>query len=204
MLRPYEPLLSIVPEGWGVLGALGAGSLLLSAGGAAIPAMLLAAVLPAAARFYADPKHGVACKPRGVLAPLDGVVVFRRECHDPVLGREAIRITLRASVWGSSCVRAPIGGVVAPIPGDESAAVSRLRTDEGEDILMRVTRGSLLGARPLMLALGERVGQGRRCGLRRMTREMEILLPAGSRVEVALGERVTSGETLLATLLRKG
>lgn len=204
MLRPYEPLLSIAPEGWGVVAALGCGSLMLSATGALVPSMLLAATLPLAARFCADPRHGVACKARGVLAPFDGRVIHRRECHDEVLGREAIRLTLRASLWGSYCLRAPIGGTVVAVPGQRSGTgASRIRTDEGEDIVLRVSRGHMLGTRPVMVPVGERVGQGRRCGLRRLAREVEILLPAGSRVEVQLGQRVRSGETLLATLLRK-
>lgn len=203
MLRPYEPLLSIAPEGWGLLAAMAGGCLLLSASGALVPSALLAAALPAAARFCADPRHGVACKPRGLLAPVDGYVVHRRECHDEVLGREAIRLTLRTRLWGSYCLRAPIGGMVVALPGRNRSEVSRIRTDEGEDVLLRVSRGHLLGAHPVMVPVGERVGQGRRCGLRRLAREIEILLPAGTRVEVRLGQRVRSGETLLATLLRK-
>lgn len=204
MLRPYEPLLSIVPEGWGVIGALGGTAALLFAGGGVLGPAMIAATLPAAARFWADPQHGIACKPRGVLAPLDGTVVHRRECHDPLLGREAIRIVIRAHWWGPYCLRAPIAGDVVPLPtGVDAPGVSRLRAEDGQDLLLRVTRGSLIGARPVMVGLGERVGQGRRCGLRRLAREIELILPAGWRVEVQLGQRVRSGQTLLATMLRK-
>ena len=207
MLRPYEPLLSIVPEGWGVIGALGGAAFAMSVGGAVVLPAMLAAAMPAAARFYADPVHGVVCKPRGILAPVDGTVVYRRECHDPVLGREAIRIVLRTSWWGGYCVRAPMAGEVMPLPrrsdGGSGSGISRIRSEDGQDLLMRAVRGSLLGARPVMVAVGDRVGQGRRCGLRRLAREIEIMIPAGSRVDVQLGERVRSGETLLATMLRK-
>lgn len=204
MLRPYEPLLSIVPEGWGVIGALVGSAALFSAGGAVALPTALALTLPAAVGFWRDPRHGISCKPRGVLAPVDGTVIHRREGHDPVLGREAIRIVLRTTWWNGYCLRAPIAGeVLALPPGHAEPATSRLRADDGQDVVMRVTRGAMLGARPVMVAFGERVGQGRRCGLRRFAREIEILIPAGSRVEVQLGERVTSGETLLATLLRK-
>jgi phosphatidylserine decarboxylase len=54
-----------------------------------------------------------------------------------------------------------------------------------------------------MVGVGERVGQGRRCGLRRLAREIELIVPAGWRVDVQLGQRVRSGQTLLATMLRK-
>lgn len=203
MLRPYEPMLSIVPEGWGVIGTLGASAALLSMGGAVVLPAMLAAAMPAAAHFWADPKHGVACKPRGVLAPVDGVVVHRRECRDPVLGREAIRIVIRTALWGAYCLRAPVAGEVVPLPPGVLERASRIRADEGQDVVLRVTRGLMLGARPVMVALGDRVGQGRRCGLRRLAREVELLIPAGSRVEVQVGQRVRSGETLLATTLRK-
>lgn len=207
MLRPYEPLLSIVPEGWGVIGALGGAAFAVSVGGGVVLPAMLAAAMPAAARFCADPVHGVVCKPRGILAPVDGTVVYRRECHDPVLGREAIRIVIRTSWWGGYCLRAPIAGEVMALPrsgeSGSDGAVSRIRSEEDQDVVMRVISGSLLGARPVMVSVGERVGQGRRCGLRRLAREIEIMIPAGSRVDVQLGERVRSGETLLATMLRK-
>jgi phosphatidylserine decarboxylase len=205
VLRPYEPLLSIVPEGWGVIGALGGTAVLMLAGGAVLaPAMIAAALMPAAARFWADPRSGIACKPRGVLAPLDGTVIHRRECHDPILGREAIRIVVRTRFWGPYCLRAPIAGDVMPLPpGVHAPGVSRIRAEDGQDLLIRVTRGSLLGSRPVMVGVGERVGQGRRCGLRRLAREIELIVPAGWRVDAQLGQRVRSGQTLLATMLRK-
>ncbi|WP_420466213.1 hypothetical protein [Panacagrimonas sp.] len=202
MLRPYEPLLSIVPEGWGAIVALGSAAALLFAGGAVVPSVALAAVVPAAAGFWADRRHGVSCKPRGVLSPVNGTVIHRRECHDPVLGREAIRIVIRTSLWGSYCLRAPVSGQVCLLPQGSATQVSRIRLDDNDDVLVAAS-GGLLGARPVMVAVGDRVGQGRRCGLRRLARQIEITIPAGARLEVALGSRVRSGETLLATLLRK-
>lgn len=203
MLRPYEPLLSIVPEGWGVILALGGTAALLTATGAVVAPAIIAAILPAAGRFWADPRHGVSSKPRGVLAPVDGTVIHRRECHDPVLGREAIRIVIRTAWWGGYCLRAPIAGEVMAMPGGAASPASRLRTEDGQDLVMRASRGSMLGARPVMAQIGERVGQGRRCGLRRLAREIELLVPAGWRVDAQLGQRVRSGETLIATMLRK-
>lgn len=202
MLRPYEPLLSIVPEGWGVIGILGTGAALFSAGGALLPSMALLAVLPAAAGYCADRPHAVRSKPRGILAPVDGTVIHRRECHDPIIGREAIRLTLRPATWGAYCLRAPLTGNVVSV-GGAAAGVSRIRSDDGDELLLVARQGGLLGARPVMVPVGDRVGQGRRCGVRRLIAELDVLIPANARVEVGLGCRVRSGQTVLATLLRK-
>lgn len=186
-----------------MIGALGSGAVLLSLGGALLPSLALLAAMPAAAGFCFDPTHGVSSKPRGILSPVNGTVVHRRECHDPVLGREAIRLVIRTSWLGGYCLRAPVSALVAPLPADTARGISRLRSDDGDEVLIEARRGALFGARPVMVPLGERVGQGRRCGLRRLARELVVVIPAGARVEVALGSRVRSGQTLLATLLRR-
>lgn len=204
MLRPYEPLLSIAPEGWGVIGALGMVAALLSAGGASASSLALLTALPAAAGFCSDLRHPVIGKPRGILAPVDGTVVYRRECHDPILNREAIRLGIRTTRWGGYCLRAPVTGHIAAIPSAAAGrGISRLCSDDGDDVLLWARRGALLGARPVMIPVGDRVGQGRRCGLRRFVTEMDLIIPAHARVEVVPGSRVRSGQTLLATLLRK-
>ena len=201
MRRPYQPLLSLVPEAWVVLGCLTAIGALLVFGASSDLALPFLVLLFLAIRFYADAQPQVESRPRGVLAPADGVVIHRRECHDPVLGREAIRIVLKPRILGGYCLRAPVTGHVAPV-GAERA--SRIRTEDGQDVVVRVTRGLTGSARPVMMPVGERVGQGRRCGLRRLAREIELLVPADSRVEVRLGQQVRSGQTVLATMLKKG
>lgn len=147
------------------------------------------------------PRRSIA-KPSGVLAPVDGVVSYRRECHDPYLGREAICIGITVSFWGNYLLRVPVEGRLQAVSGD-TRHLSHLRTDQGEDILVVVAKGSLLGARPIWAASGERLGQGKRCGVRRFARKINLYLPADSRVEVALGQPIRCGETVLATLLRR-
>ncbi|ROH91175.1 hypothetical protein ED208_09490 [Stagnimonas aquatica] len=202
MRSAYVPILRVVPEGW-----IGAGLLMLLAlllwslesWQLALPPALLA---PVALYWFHDNPRRSPAKPLGVLAPVDGEVIFRRECHDPYLGREAIRLGIRVAAWGNYLFRAPVEGEVLAVPG-ASRRVSRIQTDEGEDVLVVAAQGWLLGARPVWIPYGERVGQGRLCGLRRLSRVVDVYLPASSRVEVALGQTIRCGETVLATLLRR-
>lgn len=202
MRSAYVPILRIVPEGWISCALLALLALLLWGLGLWQLALIPALLVPVALLWFQDRTRRSPAKPLGVLAPVDGVVSFRRECHDPYLGREAIRLGIRVSVWGNYLLRAPVEGEVLAVPG-ASRRVSRIQTDEGEDVLVVAARGWLLGARPVWIPFGERVGQGRPCGVRRLARVVDVYLPASSRVEVALGQTIRCGETVLATLLRR-
>lgn len=197
------PVFRIVPEGWVLIAlwlALASASMVAAGLDWALLLPLAAAALTA---FYCNdaPRHSTA-RPLGVLAPVDGVVTLRRECHDPDLGREAIRICVRLPWRSNYCWRAPVEGTVEAVEG-MPAGLSVIRTDEGDAILWRITRGWAGGRRPVWGGFGSRVGQGRRCGLRRLVSEIELLLPAHCRVEVVEGQTIRCGETTLATLLRR-
>ncbi len=194
--------LRVAAEGWLVLLVLLAGAALAARSGHWFVLGILLLLVVCAAMFFHDAPRNTVARPLGVLAPLDGKVVFRRECHDAYLGREAIRIGIAVPWFSNYLLRAPVEGEVHAIDR-EPPEVSCLMTDEGEAIVLAAGRGLMLGMRPVWAAYGERVGQGRCCGARRLMRQLDIYLPAGCRVEVTLGQTVRCGETVLATLLRR-
>ena len=202
MRSAYAPILRIAPEGWLLIGLLALAAFLAYEADRLPLALLLALPLPLLAHYTRDFEPHGAAKPLGVLAPVDGRVCFRRECHDPWLGREAIRIGIAVGFWSNYLLRAPVEGELQSVPG-AGRAVSRIHTDEGDDILVVLARGWLFGARPVWVSFGERLGQGRPCGLRRLALQIDVYLPAESRVEVTLGQTIRCGETVLATLLRR-
>lgn len=196
------PILRIAAEGWVFLLLLG---FVASAAFVQQCWWLLGLTLggvAAAIVFFHDAPRSTPAKPLGILAPCDGIVSFRRECHDPWLVREAIRIGITVPWFSNYLLRAPVEGEVTAVEG-APRSVSVLRTDEGATLVVMVARGSLLGARPIWAAFGERVGQGRLCGVRRLARVIDVYLPADCRVEVQLGQTIRCGETVLATLLRR-
>jgi len=196
------PLLRIAAEGWAVVLTLALLGFWAFASQSWLPlAFVVTAALFVAGYFRDLPRRSPA-KPLGIFAPVDGVVSFRRECHDPLLAREAIRIGITVPLFCNYLLRAPVEGEVIAIDGAPKSA-SAIRTDEGEEIVVALKRGSLLGAAPVWDAIGDRVGQGRLCGARRLARVIDVYVPAGSRVEVQMGQAVRCGETVLATLLRR-
>lgn len=200
-------LFQIPREGWYVLVPLVVLALVLQAvlnWWAALPVLLL---LVPAVLFFRDRPCYVAAEPLAVIAPADGVISHRRECYDPFVDREAIRITIRMDWFGAYYFRSPVEGTSLELDGEavESfrGAVSWLRTDDGDDIVLAASGGPMLGARPCHGNYGERIGQGRCCGMRRLARQIDIYVPVRSRVMVDLNTRVQAGTGVLAKLVHK-
>lgn len=200
----FKPFLRFASEGW-----LLTAPFLIVAGWAGHEAhwgLMVAAALPALLLLvlFHDPDRHVPPSPLGIVAPADGVVESVEKVHDPVLKREAQRIRIRVAWGGAYSLRSPSEGMVcAPPARIEGRPTSWVRTDEGDSILVVCSSGSLLGTVPLRIPYGQRVGQGKRCGMRRLARQIDVYVPAACRVEVETGQRVRSGADLIATLLRR-
>lgn len=200
-------LFQIAREGWFVLIPLVVLMLVVHAlldWWAALPLVVL---LVLGVLFFRDrPRHGCA-EPLAALAPVDGQVMHRREGYDPFLDREAIRVSVRVDCLGAYYLRSPVEGTALELSGDEVEAfagtLSWLRTDEGDDIVLAISAGWMLGARPCLGNYGARIGQGRCCGVRRLARVVDVYLPRHSRVKVEPGEHVRAGASVLAKFVHK-
>ena len=187
----------IAREGWPVL-AVVAVLAWLSAwlGGlwASSPWLLL---LVAVLFLFRDPRRRIPALPLAVLSPVDGRVEHFTRTDDALLGCPAWRIRLRMARLGVFSVRSPIEGKVQAPDIDHAVMVC---TDEGDRVLWRV-EGHPWFAPRCYLQPGERVGQGQRCGFALLAREVELLVPASSRLEIHPGQRLRAGESILATLV---
>ena len=172
----------------------------------------LAAALPLAAAFYIylvfrDPPRPVPAAPLGVVSPVDGVVTAIELTDQGVLGGEAQKINIRVDSLGTYTARCPIEGKIMDLGTDaevkrRAAAAGGLwvRTDEGDDVVLKFS-GHRFGLAPrAFLGYGERVGQGQRCAYLRLTRTAELQLPLGARLQVSVGQRVAAGSDVLAKL----
>ncbi|RJS93758.1 hypothetical protein [Salinisphaera sp. Q1T1-3] len=202
-----KTLLHIVPEGWLILAGLLVALVVFNAWLGVLAGIPAAALIVAATAYFRDAPRDVPAEPLAVIAPVDGVIRHRRECYDPYLDREAIKLSIDVDFFGAYLLRSPVEGTVLELPGETIAELggtaSWIRTDEGDELIMAVRDGALFGQRPCRSNYGERVGQGRCCGNRRLTRRIDLFLPMNSRVEVELGDHVRAGACVLAKLVHK-
>ncbi len=172
----------------------------------ALPLWALAAL---ALFLFRDPERAVPPHPLGVIAPADGcVLAVEPEATDPFLERAAQRIVIQMRAWGPFVVRAPIEGRVAERwlrPCREGGCGRRfavwLRTDEGDDVLLVLEERSRWRRPVCEVGVGERLGQGQRCGYVRFGGRVEVWVPRHARLEVARGDHVRAGSVILATLV---
>ena len=156
--------------------------------------------------LFRDPERDIPSRPMAVLSPADGkVVAIRTGEHDPYLLRQSTLVTVQMSPYGVFTTRSPIEGkVLEPpnYPGDGRKPHGVwLQTDEGDDIVMVMTRGRLNTEPRCYIRFGERTGQGKRCGFVHLGGRVDIYLPENSRLVVAEGDVVHSGSDTIATLV---
>ncbi len=153
---------------------------------------------------FRDPEREIPSQPMAVVSPADGRVTSVSTTRDPYLGRDSIRVTLRMNLWGVFTTRSPVEGKILQPPGTpENARMPHgvwLQTDEGDDVVMVMMRGRLRNAPRCYVRIGERIGQGKRCGFVHLGGQVDVYLPERSRLAVAVGDWVRSGSDVIATL----
>ncbi|GMQ96537.1 MAG: phosphatidylserine decarboxylase family protein [Gammaproteobacteria bacterium] len=175
----------------------------------AVPLWVLAFLL---VMMYRDPERNTPADPLGVISPADGHVISVDECHDPFLNRPAKRIRIKGAWFAAWSARSPTEGQLIqywfgapetardyPTP-NPIRHVLHLRTDEGDDVIMLIAPPWKFGRGLCSVQTGERIGQGRRCGVLPMRAMVDILMADDSFTTVAEGDWVYAGETVIARL----
>jgi phosphatidylserine decarboxylase len=112
------------------------------------------------------------------------------------------------SVLGVYSTRSPVEGKILEIPQTDSFNPGMpngvwLQTDQKDDVVVVMNRGRLHTAPRCYVRIGERVGQGQRCGFVHLGSLVDVYVPANTRINVKPGDRVQAGSTVVATLVRK-
>lgn len=176
---------------------------------------LLAVLFAALSGYlYRSPDRDVPAVPLGVVSPADAHVRTAATCHDPFLNRDSVCITLEMGVLDAYSIRSPVEGKVMQrwhrAPGSDREGEAEdfnyavwIQTDESDDVVLVMTRHSSWRAPHCYVHSGERVGQGQRCGMIRFGSQVQLFLPASTRVEIQSGGRVHAGADVVGTLVRK-
>lgn len=155
--------------------------------------------------LFRDPERDIPSRPLAVVSPADGKVISISTEQDPYLLRRSIRVTVQMHPYGVFTTRSPVEGKVLEPPNFPDDASKPhgvwLQTDEGDDIVLVMARGRLHIEPRCYIRIGERTGQGKRCGFVHLGGRVDVYLPENSRLVVAEGDVVRSGTDPLATLL---
>ncbi len=157
--------------------------------------------------LFRDPEREIPSSPLAVVSPADGVITSVQEVHDPYLDRQAIRMVVEMSRFGVYSARSPVEGKFLK-PPNSGDGVNRphgvwVKSDEDDDLVVVMHRGPLNNLPHCDVQLGQRVGQGQRCGFIKLGGRIEVYLPVNSRPQVESGSRVYAGSDVIATLVHK-
>ena len=168
------------------------------------------------AAFFRDPERVVPVSDDLIVSPADGVVSslgFFVPPEELGLGsEERMRITVFMNVFNCHVNRAPVRGEVKVVHHKEGkflaadldkASVENERnsvTIDGPHGPVGVVQIAGLVARRILCWTEEEdaLGQGERFGLIRFGSRVDVFLPEGATPRVALGQKMTAGETIIA------
>ncbi len=205
----------IAREGWPFLAAsvlLAAVVGLVAGWGWSVPLWLVAAFV---LQFFRDPPRPVPDGPQDVLSPADGRVVAIGPSRDPLVDRDALKISVFMNVFNVHSNRSPVDGEVREIRYHAgsflNAALDKAsRENERNAILQRTPSGhdvttvqvaGLVARRILCyVGKGDVLRRGQRYGFIRFGSRLDVYLPAEASPRVAIGDKVRASATVLAEL----
>ncbi|MHC5653322.1 phosphatidylserine decarboxylase [Stappia sp.] len=215
---------TIVPihrEGWPFVAIAGAATLVL--GWFAQPLFWIGLILTAwVCYFFRDPARVTPIDDDLVVSPADGTVCQIGQAVPPAeldLGSQPMmRVCIFMNVFNCHVNRAPIGGRVVRIAyragkflnaeSDKASAENErngLVIESGETRIGVVQIAGLVARRIVCFVNeGENVGAGERFGLIRFGSRLDVYLPEGASVKVAIGQTMIAGESVVADLTGAG
>jgi len=166
--------------------------------------------------FFRDPDRTIPLAPNLLVAPADGkiVAVDTLETH-PHVGAQVLKVSIFLSIFDVHVNRTPIAGVVDYVrynPGkffaafqDKASELNEqteigMTTESGQKIAFKLIAGFIARRIVCTLEAKDEVVTGQRCGMIRFGSRADLLVPADTRLDVKLGDRVKGGKTVIGTL----
>jgi phosphatidylserine decarboxylase len=164
-------------------------------------------------QFFRDPGRMIPQKANAILSPADGRIVVVEKTQDPYAGREALKISVFMNVFNVHSNRAPVDGKIDKVqyfPGKfvnadlDKASVENERnaltiTAANGQIVTCVQVAGLIARRILCYVKpGDKLDRGQRYGFIRFGSRVDVYLPLTASPKVAVGDKVSATETILA------
>jgi phosphatidylserine decarboxylase len=225
-----DPSPPIAREGWPIVAAFVLVSALATWGAYALLGGVVMAAVGAIGAvltlwciwFFRDPPRSTPGDPSLVIAPADGVVVLMGPAKPPPelalrasQEEQMQRVCIFMNVFNVHVNRAPVSGVVVAShyhPGkffnasldkasehNERSSLA-MRTADGQ-VVAFVQIAGLVARRIISRAKeGDPFRAGQRYGLIRFGSRVDVYLPKGSAISVAINQKTVAGETVIASL----
>ena len=158
--------------------------------------------------FYRDPHRALPSDPLGLVSPVNGTVIIAEAHPDPFLGRDAFLFRISISLTDIFSIRSVVEGKIIqqwldPEDDDDERSLAhaiQIKTDENDDIMIVLRPGRFFKKLSCDAVIGQRIGQGHRCGIIPFGSCVDVYVPASSSIKVNVGDRVEAGTTRLASL----
>ncbi|STZ76066.1 phosphatidylserine decarboxylase [Bergeriella denitrificans] len=213
MNRSY-PHPIIAREGWPIIGGGVIVSLLVAAcaGWWSLPFWVFTVF---ALQFFRDPDRPVPQDADAVLSPVDGRVVVVERAEDPYRKVEALKISIFMNVFNVHSQKSPVDGKVTAVEYNKgkflNADLDKASTENERNAVLATTASGreitfvqvagLVARRILCYTrAGAELKRGERYGFIRFGSRVDVYLPTDARAEVAIGDKVTGVQTILARL----
>ena len=167
-------------------------------------------------QFFRDPPREIPQDASAVLSPADGRVVVVGQALDPYLNRQALKISVFMNVFNVHSNRSPVDGKIESVwyhPGSFlNAALDKaslenernalwIKTANGVDVTCVQIAGLVARRILCYVGKGDALTRGQRYGFIRFGSRVDVYLPLGSKPKVAIGDKVSATETILAELV---
>ena len=158
--------------------------------------------------FYRDPHRDLPSDPLGLLSPVNGTIIIAKEHPDPFMGRDAFMFRISISLTDIFSIRSVTEGKIIqqwldPEDTDDDRSLAhaiQIKTDENDDIMIVLRPGRFFKQLSCDAVIGQRIGQGYRCGIIPFGACVDVYVPISSKIKVSIGDRVEAGTTRLASL----
>lgn len=167
--------------------------------------------------FFRDPEREIPQTGEGsVLSAADGKVIDISEVFEETFLKEKTRrISVFLSIFDCHINRSPASGRISGIrycPGKYSMAFRKnssgvnerlstlLELEDGARVVITQVAGFLARRIVLRAKFGDKLEKGEKFGMIKFGSRVDIYLPAEARVQVAVGQKVKAGATVLAWL----
>lgn len=164
--------------------------------------------------FFRDPERSIPQEKNVVVSPGDGKVVVIKEDTDPLLGETYQRVSIFLNVFNVHVQRLPVGGTIKAVRYNKgkfiNAANPKASLDNEQNAVL-IQSGSqkvlvkqiagLIARRIVCWAKeGDEYELGQRYGLIRFGSRVDLFLPKDARIDVALGDHVKGGCSVIGYL----